>query len=176
MKLLKQCSLDGVTRENEIWKDVKHYEGLYKVSNLGRVKSLRCNKEKLLKGSLSHDGYRQFTLQCVKRKKYNVWQSHFIVAITFLNHVRNGADIVVDHIDHDKTNNRLDNLQLITHRENLTKDKNGGSSKYPGVWWRKDRCKWGAQIHIKGERFYLGMFTCELAAAKAYENKLKQIT
>ena len=48
MKLLKQCSLDGVTRENEIWKDVKHYEGLYKVSNLGRVKSLKFNKEKLL--------------------------------------------------------------------------------------------------------------------------------
>ena len=45
--------------------------------------------------------------------------------------------LVVDHINNDPLDNRLENLQLISHRYNLSKDKKGGSSKFTGVSWDK---------------------------------------
>ena len=157
----------------EIWKDVPNYEGLYQVSNLGNVKSLNYSntkKEKLLKPTISGNGYYYVEL---KSKPFKV---SILVAMCFLSHKPNGKmDLVVDHINNDRLDNRLENLQIITQRENSYRKQDKGTSKYKGVCWDKRSSKWLAQIQINGKGFYLGLFKCELAASLAYQNKLKTL-
>ena len=166
----------------EIWKDIVGYESLYQVSNLGNVKSLpkeqrctngyRVTKEKILKQSIDGRGY--FNVVLYKNRTPKTTTIHKLVAITFLNHKTDGTTkLVVDHIDNNQKNNCLDNLQIITHRQNISKDRTG-FSKYTGVSWHKTRNKWVAQIKINGRLKYLGLFKCELVAHIAYQNKLKQ--
>jgi hypothetical protein len=152
----------------EIWKDIPVYEGIYQVSNLGRIKSLKFGKEKILNGWIRRDGYIAVNLMYNKRKTYRL---HQLIAITFLNHKPNGHKIVVDHIDNNKLNNRLDNLQLVSQRFNSSKDRKG-SSKYTGVSWNKKRKKYESQIVINNKRKYLGLFENEYDAHLAYQNKL----
>jgi ribosomal protein L15E len=72
--------------------------------------------------------------------------------MAFLNHTPCGYKIVVDHIDNNiKTDNRLENLQLITQRENVSKDIKNTSSKYIGVCWHKKAKKWRSSIQINGK-------------------------
>ena len=160
----------------EVWKDIPEYEGLYKVSNLGNVKSLNYNKTfkaKKLICSVDTNGRKSVGLYKNKTKKtHNV---SVLVAIAFLSHKPNGHKIVVDHINNDSLNNNLYNLQLITQRENLSKDKKGFTSKYTGVSWVKSRNKWTCNIRIDGEIKHLGQFTDELEAAQAYQNELNKI-
>ena len=66
----------------EIWKDIKGYEGIYQVSNLGRVKSLHHNKEKILKNRLGANGYYSVALN--KNGKIKYLGVHRLVAIAFV--------------------------------------------------------------------------------------------
>ena len=162
--------------ETEIWKDIKDYEGLYQVSNLGRVKSLKFGKERILKGNKNFNGYSLVALY--KDGKTKTITVHQLVAMAFLSHKPCGYKLVVDHINTVKTDNRLQNLQLITHRENLSKDKRWSSkytSKYTGVFWYKRSQKWRAEIRINGKIKYLGSFKSELEASEAYQSKLETI-
>ena len=165
----------------EIFKDIKGYEGLYEVSNFGRVKSLERKsshgkqlKERMLKPIIGGWGY--LALKLYKDNTSKTICVHQLVAITFLNHKPNGHKIVVDHIDNNKSNNRLENLQLISNRQNASKDRKGYSSKYIGVSWSKVANKWHARISINGKHEHLGYFSNELEAAEAYQSKLKEIT
>lgn len=97
----------------EIWKDIGGYEGLYQVSNLGRVKSLFRYK-KILKGNVVSGGYIQ--VQLCKRGKATNYLIHRIVAFAFLNNSDNKP--CVNHIDGNKTNNSPDNLEWVTYSEN----------------------------------------------------------
>lgn len=161
----------------EIWKDVPNYEGIYQVSNLGNVKSLNYNKtgeEKLLKQQLNTRGY----YQCIFSKlgKTKTFTLHQLVAITFLNHKPDGTQkLVVDHINDNKLDNRLENLQLISQRENAYKTQGKYSSKYKGVSWFKNLNKWASKININGNLKHLGYYSCELAAHYAYQEALKSI-
>ena len=159
--------------EKEIWKDVLDYEGGYQVSNLGNVKSLKLNKEKILKPGIDSHGYLRVDLFYKgKRKTIKV---HQLVAMAFLNHTPDGTTkIVTDHIDNNPLNNRLENLQLISQRENLSKDKNG-TSKYTGVSWDKERNKWRSEIRINGKIKYLGRFNSEEEASEYYQRQLMQL-
>lgn len=168
--------------ENEIWKDIPGYEGIYQVSNLGRLKSLPrkinnrysffISKEKFLKSEVS-SGYVVFYLskETITKQK----SLHQLLAITFLNHIPCGHKIVVDHINGNRLDNRLENLQLITNRENSCKDRINGTSKYPGVCWDKSRNKWMSRMKINNKNNYLGRFDTEEEAYLAYQNKLKEI-
>ncbi len=157
----------------EIWKDIKGYEEIYQVSNLGRVKSLKYNKQRILKTPANGSGYYHCNL-CSKGKpkRFNV---HQLVAMAFLNHKPDGIKIVVDHVDNNKSNNRLENLQLISHRQNTSKDKKGGSSEHIGVCWDKANSKWVSYILINGKQKHLGRFSNEIEAAKAYQLALNKI-
>jgi hypothetical protein len=169
--------------EIEIWKDIPNYEGMYQVSNFGRVKSLpkewssgvntlRKHNGKILKPVVNSAGY--LILGLYKNEIRKTFQIHQLVAITFLNHMPNGRKIVVDHINANKLDNNIKNLQILTFRENLSKDKKG-SSKYTGVYWCNKSKKWISKIMINGKSKYLGSFKCELKASLVYQNKLKQL-
>lgn len=104
---------------NEIWKDIDGYEGLYQVSNLGRVKSLNYNhtrKEKILKfGKISKNrDYLQVNL--CKNGKVKRHLVHILVAQAFIPNPKNLPQ--VNHKDEDKTNNCVDNLEWISRKEN----------------------------------------------------------
>ena len=163
----------------EEYRAVKGFEGFYEVSNLGNVKSLaresiigRQLKEKILKPYLRCGRYLVLNLfkDGISESRY----VHQLVAIAFLGHEPNGHKIVVDHRNNLKTDNRLENLQIITARQNSSKDRKG-SSKYTGVYWNKGANKWKAQIVINGKDKYLGYFTNEIEAHEAYQTRLKEI-
>ena len=155
----------------EEFRDIKGYEGLYQVSNLGRVKSLPRKgrlSEKITIGS-NDGGYRKIGLRKDKNRKQ--FRVHQLVAQAFLDHTIDNYTMVVDHIDNDKTNNKLSNLQVVTQRQNSSKDTKG-TSKYVGVSWSKSSKKWCSEIAINGKSKYLGLFTCEEEASKAYQDAL----
>ncbi len=167
----------------EIFKDIPGYEGLYQVSNLGNVKSLpkeqrctngyRVTKEKILKQSIDGGGY--FNVGLSKNRVAKTRKIHQLVAVAFLNHTPCGFKLVVDHINDVKTDNRLENLQIVTTRFNCKKTQDKYSSQYKGVSWHPPMQKWVSHIRINGKGFHLGYFNCELAAHLAYQNKLKEI-
>lgn len=156
----------------EVWKPVVGYEGLYEVSNLGRVKSLprngTINQVRLLKQSENGVGYLRVDLS--KGNKSKTHNIHFLVACAFIGVPEKG--IVIDHINNNRTDNRLSNLQLITHRENICKDRNS-KSNIRGVY--AVRNKYRAIIMINGKRNHLGYFNTIEEATKAYNQKLNEI-
>jgi len=157
----------------EVFKDIINYEGIYQISNYGRVKSFKFNKETILKNPKTGHGYGQVNLS--KKGKVETLKVHKLVAIYFLNHVPDKYTIVIDHIDNDKMNNNVNNLQLISPRENTSKDKKGGSSKYVGVHFDAKRNKFVSMIYNNGKKKNLGRFINEIDAANAYKKALKEI-
>lgn len=109
-------------KKKEIFKVIPNFNGLYEVSNYGNVKSYkRDTNGTLLKKCISSNGYYCVNLYYFGKRVNSL--VHHLVAITFLNHTVNGYDLVIDHIDNNKLNNNLYNLQLITQKENCNKDK-----------------------------------------------------
>lgn len=157
----------------EIWKKINQFDN-YEISNYGNVKSLMFNKEKILKGGIDASGYR-IVILCRNKEKFTKL-IHQLVAIHFLNHTPCAKKLVVNHKDFDKLNNKLENLEIITFRENTNKKHIKSSSKYTGVCWAKHANKWLASIQINGKSKHLGLFKNELEASNAYKNELKKIT
>ena len=105
--------------DNEIWCDVKGYEGKYQVSNMGRVKSLnyRCTgKERILKPLKRGNGYLFVLLY--QGGKYKECFVHRLVLMTF-NPCTDMENLDCNHLDEDKENNNLSNLQWTSHKENI---------------------------------------------------------
>lgn len=159
----------------EIWKHIPGYSN-YQVSNFGNVRSLnrvtkgRRRKGKLLNPNIDSTGYRTVNIyqDCIVKR----FRVHQLVAMAFLGYTPNGHKKVIDHIDNNPLNNNVNNLQIISQRENSSKDKRGYSSKYVGVSWCKTTKKWYSCIKIKGKTKNLGYYNCELEAQKAYEKAL----
>lgn len=170
---------------NEEWRDIEGYEGMYQVSDLGRVRSLdrvimRRNgikqmfKGALLRGVATTSGYRQVVLyKSYNRKTIGV---HVLVGIAFLGHKTGNRKVIVDHKDNKRRfDDSVANLQIITQRENVSKDKEGCLSKYTGVTFRRNRNTWRALIRHNGKREYLGSFKTELEASNVYQKRLNEI-
>lgn len=109
----------------EVWKDIEGYEGYYQVSNLGRVKSLARNtsekgknannkKDTILKGSLTK-GYLQVDFR--KDGKRKMFRIHRLVSECFIPNPDNKP--YINHIDGNKSNNTVDNLEWCTPKENV---------------------------------------------------------
>ena len=98
----------------EIWKDIPGYEGLYKISNYGRVYSNFTGK--IRKDVQSGIGYRAIQLSDSNRKKHRHY-IHRLVAIAFLGEPPS-EDYIINHKDLDKTNNVVTNLEWCTVAEN----------------------------------------------------------
>lgn len=157
----------------EIFKDIPDYEGLYQVSNLGRVKSFKCKKEKILKNSIGNHGYFRVTL--IKNKESKSFLVHQLVSICFLNHSICGYNFVVDHINENKLDNNINNLRIVTNRYNVHRNRDNYSSKYKGVSLDKKTNKWLTQIQINGKRKRFGLFNTEYEAHLKYQEVLQNI-
>lgn len=106
----------------EIWKDIKDYEGKYKVSNLGNVKSVKKNKNCYLSNSKCYK--RVLLSKNGDKKGYAV---HRLVAQAFIPNPNNYP--CVNHIDCDGSNNKVDNLEWVSYKEN-NNYKNHNLKKY----------------------------------------------
>ena len=88
-----------------------------------------------------------------------------------------GKNKVIDHINENSIDDRLDNYQEFSHRRNVAKCvkyRGNASSEYTGVYWDKSAKKWRAQIYINGRQDYIGLFTDEREAAKAYDKRARK--
>lgn len=104
----------------EIWKDIEGYEGLYQVSNLGRVRSLprRTTKGKILKTFIDYAGYEIVTLCNTNKKNPSCkFRVHRLVAQAFITNPNELPQ--VNHIDGNKLNNSAENLEWVTAKENI---------------------------------------------------------
>lgn len=165
------CDFDNIWK-TEQWKDIPNYEGLYKISNLGRIKSYKSNSVIFLKLT-EHKLTKYIHVTLSKVNKNKNYQVHQLSAITFLNHKPCGHKFVVNHKDFNKLNNSIYNLEIVTNRENSNKKHIKSSSEYTGVSYITSRKKWASQIFINGKAKNLGRFNSELEAKCAYDAELK---
>ena len=110
----------------EVWKDIKGYEGYYQISNLGRVKSLfrivphklkgkKTIPEKILKQCISSPGY--YATVLTKNSKGKSTRIHRLIAFHFIANPENKPEI--NHKKTIKTDNRIENLEWVTRKENI---------------------------------------------------------
>jgi|GEM_PF-5488581 len=164
----------------ETWKSIPGYENHYAVSQYGRVKSLkrvdslgRTVGGITLKQSLSTAGY-----PCV-----NLWKSnkmkrrkvHLLVAMAFKGHQPKDYEQIVDHIDNNKLNSKLSNLQIISQRKNVVKDLSDRKKSNLPLGVFKDKNKYRASIYFEGRLRYLGTFKDAVEASEAYQEAFSLI-
>lgn len=102
----------------EIWKDIKEYEGLYQVSNLGNVRSLNYNRQKITKQLRPYKNIRGYwVVSLFKNNKQKTKMVHRLVAESFIENIEN--NIIVNHKDGNKNNNCADNLEWCTPQYNI---------------------------------------------------------
>lgn len=102
-------------KNNEIWKDIEGYEGLYQVSDKGRVRSMKFGKERILKPS--KDGWGYIFVRLYKNGEQKPYKVHRLVGQAFLLNPNNLPEI--NHKDEDKTNNSVENLEWCDTKYNL---------------------------------------------------------
>jgi hypothetical protein len=136
----------------------------YEISDDGQVRNVKTNR--VLKTHFNHNGY-----LIVKIYAHGISYSfsvHALVWDAFSEQSRAGK--VIDHINEDKSDNRLENLQLLTNRENVSKSiKSKGRLLPTGVFFSKQMAKYVAQIKINNISKHLGFFNCPTAAMLAYQ-------
>jgi hypothetical protein len=114
----------------ETWKNIIGFDGEYQVSNLGRIKSLKKNKlEKLLSQCNHTNGYKYVSLS--KNGVAKHYYVHRLVAESFL--LNSDNKLEVNHIDGDKTNNHVENLQWVTRQENVKHEFDNGYGYVPNL-------------------------------------------
>ena len=157
----------------EQWKAIEGYNGDYEVSNLGRVMSHKHGRKKELKQCLSK-GYPFVRFYNGSAGSGRSFPVYWLVWDAFGDRPRSGREQQIDHKDEDKLNSRIDNLQLMSQRENLSKyhqtqrDLPTGVYKYP----------WGYVAFISGKNIKhcnLGTFDTPGEASDAYQQALRKV-
>lgn len=160
--------------EDEIFKDIIGYEGSYKVSNYGNVKSFKYDhfKGRLMKLGLRGGGYSCVNLSKDNKKitkaVHKLMQPAFELGMGF-----------VDHINGIKTDNRLENLRVVTRRQNMQNLNCHRKGKLVGANYDKRRAHldrpWASRVKINGKNIHLGCFKTELEAHEMYMKKLSEM-
>lgn len=137
---------------------------------IGRVKytpdgTLTCVRTGKVKGSRTSNGYLKLQWNRGENGLVECYAHRFV---WYLHHGEIAEGLQVDHINLDKTDNRIENLRLVTV------DYNNQNRKFRGYSWNKKMGQFKAQILVKGKSMYLGSFDKEEDARAAYINaKLK---
>lgn len=168
----------------EIWKDVVDYEGIYQITNLGNFRRHPENPRKAeYPKHLNRLGYHYISISRNGKKANKT--VHQLVAAAFIPGFKYGMHI--NHIDGDKSNNELYNLELSnpvhnnTHAYTLPSRTKPGKSKYRNVSTRYDKRHkipklfYVASIKINSHSHYIGRFMDEVEAAKAVDTYLDLI-
>ena len=172
----------------EIWKDIKGYEGKYQISNLGRVKSLYTQNQ-------YKKTYRTLIMKLGKRNGYNVivlenkrnnrrcYQIHRLVAEAFLKNPNNFQ--IINHIDENRTNNNVNNLEWCTQKYNvlhsvrkMCKPKNRigkSGEKYIRIKNINNTTYYEVTVPYKNKRKFLGLFKDIKEAVNTREEFIKLI-
>lgn len=185
MEHYKNLSLEDIvyTDDNGItcveqWKDILNYEGYYQISNLGRVKSLEKNillgtrkcvyKTLMKKPTITKRGYWEISLY--KNGKGIRKKIHRLLALSFIDNPKNCPQ--VNHIDNNRLNNEISNLEWVTNRENSCHrvKLSNCTSKYTGVSYYKRNNKWRSSIQVNGVSIRFGMFETE---EEAYQKRVE---
>lgn len=168
-------------------RDVPGYDGHYEADSDGNVWSLertvddgrgrtRRLKGRKLKGTLNSTGYYICSLN--REGKHKSTGVHRVVAAAFGIIDLNDSSQQIDHINHDRTDNRLVNLRAATRAENMQWGGGGiiatNTSGYRGVSWSKKLRKWQAYININNKPKHLGFFSCRIEAALAYDSAARE--
>lgn len=159
----------------EIWKDIKGYSYKYQISNMGNIRCLNpFHKNKKGKNyKLNKDSYGYLVVALVLNKKPYYKKVHRLVYKYFKNDFN--KNLTINHIDHNKTNNNISNLELMTFSENRKEYinnvlKKNTSSKQIGVSYHKQIDKWTTKVNHKGKRLSVGVFDNEEDAIYAVNN------
>ena len=154
----------------EDWKYIEGYGKDYKIFRNGDVISCKYKKEKILKSRNDGNGYLQVGLY--KNKKEKLFRIHRLIALHFIDNPEDYE--CVDHINGNRTDNRIENLRWVTKSDNTRNGKNwGGCMK--GVYFNKKNNKFHAQIYIDNKKKHLGYFDDELEAHNVYMEKYNEI-
>jgi len=156
--------------EKEIWVSIP-FDFNYEVSSLGRVKSYKRGKEKILSPYKSKRGYMYINLNV--NKKRMVITVHRLMAIAFLG-VTTDHHTVVDHIDMNKSNNSLENLRIVTQRENTSFERPHRDLPM-GVYRTKSPGIYRALGRVGDRVTYFGSYPTPELASEAYQNFIKTL-
>jgi hypothetical protein len=166
----------------EEWRDIPQYKGLYQASKLGNIRSLdryKLSKEgskssqrgRVLKPMVNVWGY--LTVALYKGGARKIRPIHQLIWETFNGEIP--RPLVIDHIDSDKLNNSLTNLQALSNRDNCAKAASTRRQLPTGCYYRKDTGKYTSKIEINKKSIYLGNFNCPTAAVLAYQKALRSV-
>mgnify|MGYP002622098599 CR=1 FL=1 len=135
----------------EEWRDVEGYEGLYQVSDLGRVRSFHNQYGRILKPIVTSHGYAQVTL--AKNGTMRSRHIHMLVAKAFIPNPENKPQ--VNHIDGNPMNNRLENLEWVTSQENIRHAYRTGLAKSgadrKNARFTEDQVRYIRRVYKKGD-------------------------
>lgn len=146
----------------EIWMPVVGYETKYKISSIGRLKNIRTDH--LKKPQKTMRGYTDYGLWDGNKKK--LIKAHKMVWYAFAGEIPSGMQI--NHINGNKRDNRIENLEIVSGRDNVNHAHLGRkqSSMFPGV--HKYKGRWQAACTIEGKQRHIGRYDTEIEAARAY--------
>jgi hypothetical protein len=153
----------------EEWRIVKDYPN-YSVSSFGNIRNDKTGG--LLKNSVGSYNYLRVCLYNSASKKSKCFRVHRLVGLAFIDNPNNYKEL--DHINSDKNNNSVSNLQWCSRHVNVVKTpkytKGKYSSKYRGVWFHAKNGSWCASIINENTKQFIGSFKTEKEAVEARNN------
>ena len=163
------------------WKRVPEFitDNVHYVSDTGLVTKVNTKpeEEKYLKAGQTPNGYLKVSL--LQDGRYKPRNIQILVLAAFVG--ERPYKLEIDHIDGNKTNNNLNNLEYVTSQENKLRARNLGlaestsmASNFFGVGWHRTAERWRASFRHDGKQVYLGMFDSSHEAAKAVNEYIEE--
>lgn len=144
----------------------------YYVSNTGVIITKQTSNEKELKSVKQKSGY--YTVSLMIDNKAKTFYVHQLVAKAFIGDFSE-LNLELDHIDRDKSNNHVDNLQWISKKDNLRNRNVQGQIPLKGVYYNKNSKKYQTQIIIDGKIIYLGSYSTLEIGFDVYSKKYNEV-